>query len=176
MSRLIKLAKIGLLLLTGFLAAVAIGQLFQEPISENFSKISLQQLAVSSHVTFATDAVYPVHVASDDIDHLARWISYRLDKQVPIKRLDQIGYTLLGGNLVPDGDSVAASIVYENKQQVRMTLLVRLSPHAPSKKRPIKGQRGEFNWLSWENGQGQQVIVSDLNQTELQKIFSALQG
>jgi len=174
-TRLVKAVKIGLLLLAGFLIAIAIGHVSEEHLNENIETVNLQQLAVSSHATFATDAIYPVHVTGDDIYHLMRWISYRLGKHVKIKQLDSIGYTLLGGNLIPDGNTASASIVYENQHKKRTTLFVRKSHHIEKSQAPQQGQQGEFNWLSWESGQGQQVIVSELDHEELLKMFKALQ-
>jgi len=172
-SRAIKCAKIGALLLTGFLIAVVTTSILQLNSDENIPSISSEQLAISAHATFANDADYPVRVGVDNLDHLEKWVSNRLAKQIKIRKLDEIGFTLLGANLVPDGNRIAAAIVYENKQTQRMTLLIRNSPDTITNEQPKTGRQGEFNWMSWENRLSQQVIVSEVEQTELKSVFES---
>lgn len=173
-NRILNIAKIGLLLAAGFLASLAVGQFNKNEFNSLKSSIIIEQLAVSSHVTFAQDAVYPVRVGNEDIDHLTRWLSYRLGKQVQIQSLSDIGYTLLGGNIAPDGDGVSAMLVYENAQAVKLSLFIRNAQFATEMEQST-GKIDDYNWAAWHNGQMHLVLVSEVDTTDLQRVFSDLQ-
>lgn len=173
-SRAIKCAKIGILLMVGFSIAILTMNVLQAISGDIKPSISSEKLAISAHATFAKDTDYHVRVGIDDLNHLENWVSNRLTKQIRIKNLDGIGYTLLGVNLVPDENRIAAAIVYENQQHQRMTLFIRNSPDNLVNEQPKIGRLDKFNWLSWENRLSQHIIVSELDQTELQNVFKFL--
>lgn len=173
-SRAIKCAKIATLLIAGFLLAIVTTNILQGISGDNSPSISSEELAISAHSTFAKDADYPVRVGVNDLAHLEKWVSNRLAKHIQIKKLDDIGYTLLGANLVPDENRIAVAIVYENKHHQRVTLFIRNAADTITNEQPKTGRQGEYNWLSWENWLGQRVVVSEIEQTELQNVYKAL--
>jgi len=172
-NRIFNIAKIGLLLVAGFVLSMAIGLINNDEINSLESSINIEQLAVSSHITFAKDAVYPVRVGNNDLDHLRRWLSYRLGQQVQIQSLGNVGYSLLGGNIVPDGDGVSAMIVYENAQGVKLSLFIRNAQFANDLEQST-GIIDNYNWTAWDNGQTHSVLVSEIENTGLQQLMSVL--
>lgn len=172
-ARVMRYTKIGLLLLTGFLTAIATMHAIRKDTSDLNIAISVEQMAVSSHTTFAKDPAYPVRVGANDVNHLENWITHRLGKNVRVRTLSNVGYTLLGGNIVPDGDRIAAQIVYENQNQERISLFIRHSSGADLNIQARSGRHKEFNWICWYDGNGQQVIVSEVDQSQLRKVFES---
>ena len=47
------------------------------------------------------DRDHPVEVGAGDPDHLVAWLSARLGRPVRAPSLDEYGYQLLGGRLLP---------------------------------------------------------------------------
>lgn len=78
--------------------------------------------ALDAHTTYAVEVLHPVEVSGKEEGHLVRWLSKRL--QVPIKapKLQQSGYHLVGGRLLPRNDGVAAQLMYEDQTGKRITL------------------------------------------------------
>jgi len=169
--RLFKIVSMGLLLITGFLVAMAIEHIIQKNTEKEIPTLNLEQMALSAHATFATDAVYPVRVGVENMDHLTRWLSYRIGQKIHIQNLIDSGYQVLGANLVPDGDHVAASIVYENTQKNRISLIIRKSAHAAKSEQPRKDAHGQLNWISWHDSRAEHVIVGEIGQSELQHVY-----
>lgn len=81
--------------------------------------------AARAHDTFAQEVRHPVEVASDQEDHLVRWLSNRLGAPVKAPNLSSIGYKLMGGRLLPSGQTLAAQFMYEDASGARLTLYVK---------------------------------------------------
>ncbi|MCL2428422.1 MAG: anti-sigma factor, partial [Alphaproteobacteria bacterium] len=61
---------------------------------------SLEQEAFATHIVYAADRRHPIEVAAAERDHLAQWLSNRLDRKVAPPDLSQAGWHLLGGRLL----------------------------------------------------------------------------
>jgi len=168
------LVKVGTLLLAGAMLASAVWFFIGTNTDKTAIGTSTQAIAVSSHAAFAKDAVYPVRVGIEDLGHLNNWLSYRLGKRLNVNTLENIGYQLLGGNVVPDNGRVSASIVYEGPQNTRVSLFIQNASGTNSKQSVDHGVQGRFNWLSWGSVGRQFVLVSELDKTELVKVQKAL--
>lgn len=175
-NKLLKVVQALSLFLAGALIMAIVLQIFETNTGDDEIRVQLNkhELAVSSHATFAKDVVYPVHVGVKDFEHLGNWLSYRIGRGLEIPLLDDIGYRLLGGNVVPDGDRISASLIYEDKQDKRVSLFFRNFDGYDRSFATEGGTLELFNWLSWNSGQNQLVLVSELEKGEHQKIFEAL--
>lgn len=82
--------------------------------------------ALAAHLVFAADQRRPVEVAAEQDALLVRWLSNRLGRSVPTPDLAPLGYTLIGGRLLPgaDGDP-AAQLMYEDAERHRLTVYLR---------------------------------------------------
>lgn len=80
--------------------------------------------AVAAHSLYASEVVHPVEVRASDKDHLAAWLSKRLDRHLAVPDLKAEGFRLVGGRLLPAGDKPAAQFMYENDSGRRVTLYI----------------------------------------------------
>ena len=81
--------------------------------------------AVSAHRVYVVEVRHPVEVAGDQSEHLATWLSKRLDRPLRIPSLDAAGYKLVGGRLLPAELGAAAQFMYEAADGRRVTLYCR---------------------------------------------------
>lgn len=174
-NRILKISKTILLLLTGYLAAVMIATLNTSKPATFDQAISIEQLAVSAHSTFANDAVYPVQVGVDDINHLSTWLAYRSDMFINIPQLATLDYTLIGGNIIPDSGNISAMLVYENDQGSKLSVLFRDALFEAPLADSNSGKLDNFHWVTLSNQQKKIVIVSELEQSELQSVAKIIQ-
>lgn len=86
--------------------------------------------ALAAHRLFVAEVRHPVEVAADQEAHLIAWLSRRLGQPVTAPRLDPVGFTLMGGRLLPSDGGPAAQFMYQNAAGERVTLFVRPSPDA----------------------------------------------
>jgi anti-sigma factor RsiW len=121
----------------------------------------LQQQAVASHAVFATDGKHPIEIAAAEREHLTRWLSNRLQRNVAPPDLSGLGYRLLGGRLLAtERGGAAALFVYDNARGDRLSVLLR--PMA----RELKAGRtdiaqGALNGCTWiDSGMGYAVIAA----------------
>jgi anti-sigma factor RsiW len=67
---------------------------------------------------------HPVEVGADNEAHLDSWLSNRLGRQIKAPHLDDLGFVLVGGRLLPFGGKTAAQFMYQDKSGRRITLFV----------------------------------------------------
>jgi len=80
--------------------------------------------AVDAHSLYAGEVVHPVEVRAGQQDHLAAWLSKRLDRPIEVPDLRKAGFNLVGGRLLPAGAKPAAQFMYEDKSGRRVTLYI----------------------------------------------------
>ena len=81
--------------------------------------------AAVAHATYLPEVRHPVEVGADQEAHLVAWLSKRLGAQVRAPKLDAIGYSLVGGRLLPGDNGPVAHFMYQTAQGRRITLYVR---------------------------------------------------
>lgn len=91
---------------------------------------SLPRQAAVAHAVFVPEVRHPVEVGSDQQAHLVSWLSKRLGATLKPPKLDEVGYRLVGGRLLPGDKGEVAQFMYENASHNRLTLYVR--PSAPN--------------------------------------------
>jgi len=173
MHRVLSWVKSILLLGLGALVALLILHTYNK---QEFKKntIIAAHMALSAHNTFAQDAVYPVHVDAKDTGHLTNWLSYRMGKQLSIKNIEHIGYTLLGANIVPDEHLTSASVIYEDNEKTRVSVFTRFATLENPERMVTQGTDNKLNWIARYSLDDQVVIVGELEHTELDKVFNEL--
>ncbi|QJP15887.1 anti-sigma factor [Starkeya sp. ORNL1] len=107
---------------TGWLANAMSGPAQQAAMS---APDQVAQLAVAAHRLFVSDAAHPVEVGAERGDHLANWISTRLNHVLPVPDLSANGFRLIGGRILPGGEDAAAQIMYEDAQHQRLTIYIK---------------------------------------------------
>jgi anti-sigma factor RsiW len=90
---------------------------------------SLPRQAAVAHAVFVPEVRHPVEVGADQEAHLVAWLSKRLGAPLKPPQLEEAGYRLVGGRLLPGDSGEVAQFMYENAARKRLTLYVR--PAAP---------------------------------------------
>lgn len=84
--------------------------------------------AAIAHVVYQPEKRHPVEVGADQQDHLVQWLSKRLGQPLKVPSLDDQGFHLVGGRLLPSGEAkgvlARAQFMYEDAQGRRLTLYV----------------------------------------------------
>jgi anti-sigma factor RsiW len=81
--------------------------------------------AAVAHATYSPEVRHPVEVGADQEPHLVAWLSKRLGTQLRAPKLEAVGYSLIGGRLLPGERGPAAHFMYQCNRGTRVTLYVR---------------------------------------------------
>ena len=81
--------------------------------------------AAMAHVVYSPEVRHPVEVGADQEAHLVAWLSKRLGTPLKIPHLGGLGYSLVGGRLLPGDRGPVAQFMYQDGKGVRLTLYVR---------------------------------------------------
>jgi anti-sigma factor RsiW len=87
--------------------------------------VPLVRQAAIAHALYTPEVRHPVEVGADQEQHLVGWLSKRLGAQVKAPKLDELGYGLVGGRLLPAAEGPAAQFMYQDVKGRRLTLYVR---------------------------------------------------
>ncbi len=138
--------------------------------------------AAVAHAVYAPEVRHPVEVnvaqgsAAEQRaqeEHLARWLSKRLDQPVRLYDLRPLGFELVGGRLLPDVAGPSAQLMYQNGSGQRITLYLR-RPEAGSNTAFRFQRDGELNLFYWvEDGFGC-ALVGKLPQAQLLALAEAV--
>ena len=81
--------------------------------------------AAVAHAVYSPEVRHPVEVGADQEAHLVAWLSKRLGTQLRAPKLEAVGYSLVGGRLLPGETGPVAHFMYQCNQGTRVTLYVR---------------------------------------------------
>lgn len=92
--------------------------------------ITFAQKALVAHVLYTDEQRHPVEVPAQQEAHLVAWLSKRLNAPIRAPNLNEQGFALLGGRLLPGSDrpddaAPLAQLMYESATGERLTLTVR---------------------------------------------------
>ncbi|NVP56395.1 anti-sigma factor family protein [Mycoplana rhizolycopersici] len=109
-----------------FAAGFGSGRLTMETIAppSGASTTSLAQEARSAFLVYTSEVRHPVEVGADQQEHLAAWLGKRLDYRLRLPDLSALGYSLVGGRLLPVGGRPGALLMYQNAGGQRLTMIV----------------------------------------------------
>jgi anti-sigma factor RsiW len=96
------------------------------------SRAPIVYYAARAHDVYAQENRHAVEVAADQEEHLVRWLSTRMGAPVRAPKLNDVGYKLMGGRLLPSGVTLAAQFMYEDSAGARLTLYVKSGVKAKS--------------------------------------------
>lgn len=108
--------------------------------------------AALAHAVFVPEKRHPVEVAAADQTHLVQWLSKRLGVHLKAPLLEDHGFRLLGGRLLPGDAKPRAQFMYENAEGRRITLYVSVftaeeAPHETTFRSLRDGERETFYWV-----------------------------
>ena len=115
------------------------------------------QRAAYAHGVYVPEPRHAVEVKAQE-EHLARWLTRRIDVPVKLFDLRDQGFELVGGRLLPDGAGKSAQLMYQDAADTRVTVYLR-KPDAPTDatfRYERQGELGVFYWV--ESGAGYALV------------------
>lgn len=140
------------------------------------------QRAAVAHAVYVPEQRHPVEVSVRDgdaatqraqEDHLARWLTKRLDLPVALFDLRAQGFALVGGRLLPDARGPGAQLMYQRADGRRITVYLR----RPDADTPAAFHYEQVNGLGlfyWVEAGAGYALVGDLQRTELLALAEAI--
>ncbi|HJV63806.1 MAG TPA: anti-sigma factor [Albitalea sp.] len=144
-----------------------------------------EQRAMVAHAVYVPEVRHPVEVAVDaktpdeakaQEEHLARWLTKRIERPVRLFDLRAQGYELVGGRLLPDTNGPCAQLMYQRAGETtpnRVTVYLRKPDSAtPSAFRyERQGELGIFYWVEGTTGY---ALVGSLPRDQLLALAEAI--
>ncbi|CAB3698296.1 anti-sigma factor [Paraburkholderia rhynchosiae] len=110
---------------------------------------SFAERADVAYAVYTPERRHPVEVAASDEEHLINWLSKRLNRPLSVPSLQEYGYSLVGGRLLPGEAGPAAQFMYENRAGARLTLYVTGTARDETAFRLLRdGNRRTFYWIN----------------------------
>jgi anti-sigma factor RsiW len=130
--------------------------------------------AAIAHVVYSPEVRHPVEVGADQEAHLVAWLSKRLGTPLKVPHLGDLGYTLVGGRLLPGERGPVAQFMYQDGKGQRLTLYVRVNPDDSGETAFRFAQEhgvGVFYWLDRKLGY---ALSGEVDKNELLRIATAV--
>ena len=131
--------------------------------------------AALAHATYSPEVRHPVEVGADQEQHLVAWLSKRLGAQVRAPKLEAIGYSLVGGRLLPGDNGPVAHFMYQTAQGRRITLYVRTEAaenRETAFRYSAEGNVKVFYWIDRKLGYA--LSGADISKDDLLKVANAV--
>ncbi|UCE31940.1 MAG: anti-sigma factor [Burkholderiales bacterium] len=106
--------------------------------------------ALRAHEVFVPEVRHPVEVPANESAHLQRWLSNRLGRPIAVPDLNEDGYRLVGGRLLPCESGACAQFMYERDGGGRVTLFAARREGGGSGETGFRfGQQGSLSAFYW---------------------------
>jgi anti-sigma factor RsiW len=130
--------------------------------------------AAVAHVVYAPEVRHPVEVTAEQEGHLVAWLSKRLGAPLRIPQLNELGYGLVGGRLLPGERGPVAQFMYQDGRGQRLTLYVRVNAE-DSRETAFRFAResnvGVFYWIDRKLGY---ALSGEVGKEELLQVATAV--
>lgn len=130
--------------------------------------------AAVAHVVYSPEVRHPVEVGADQEAHLVNWLSKRLGAPLKVPHLGSIGYSLVGGRLLPGDRGPVAQFMYQDAKGQRLTLYVRTNPDDSRETAFRFAQEnnvGVFYWLDRKLGY---ALSGEVEKAELLRVATTV--
>jgi len=128
---------------------------------------NLPNTAMIAHTIFSPEVRHPVEVTADQEEHLVKWLSKRLNRKLKTPDLNPLGYSLIGGRLLPAEVGPAAQFMYENRRGERLTLYVIVQSAKDNAFQFF--EKNNIRVFSWNDTNMGFAIVGSINKAQLLK-------
>ena len=125
-------------------------------------------------MVYSPEVRHPVEVGADQEAHLVRWLSKRLGTTLKVPHLGGLGYSLVGGRLLPGDRGPVAQFMYQDGKGQRLTLYVRVNPDDSRETAFRFAQErgvGVFYWLDRKLGY---ALSGEVEKRELLRIATGV--
>ena len=131
--------------------------------------------AAIAHVTYSPEVRHPVEVGADQEAHLVAWLSKRLGAPLRAPKLEDVGYSLVGGRLLPGDSGPVAHFMYQCKQGTRVTLYVRTEAASNRETAFRYSEEGKVRVFYWiDRKLGYALSSADISKDDLFKVANAV--
>ena len=142
------------------------------------SATGFAQRAAIAHAVYSPDKRRPVEVGADHEDQLVAWLSKRMGAPMKPPHLQELGYALDGGRLLPGDKGPVAQFMYHDEAGAKLTLYVSNEvPAVPGVTGKINNEtafrfakEGQVNVFYWVNGPFGYAISADADKAELARV------
>ena len=159
----------------GFALGVAVGWLLHAYNTDKQAESSSwARRAAIAHVVYSPEVRHPVEVGADQEAHLVAWLSKRLGSSLKVPHLGGLGYSLVGGRLLPGDRGPVAQFMYQDSKGQRLTLYVRVNPDDSRESAFHFAQErgvGVFYWLDRKLGY---ALSGEVDKSELLRVATAV--
>jgi len=131
--------------------------------------------AAVAHAVYSPEVRHPVEVGADQEAHLVAWLSKRLGAPVRAPKLEDVGYSLVGGRLLPGESGPVAHFMYQCNQGTRVTLYVRTETtnnRETAFRYTKEGNVRVFYWVDRKLGYA--LSSADISKDDLFKVANAV--
>lgn len=131
--------------------------------------------AAVAHAVYSPEVRHPVEVGADQEQHLVAWLSKRLGAPLRAPKLDDVGYYLVGGRLLPGERGPVAHFMYQSKQGTRITLYVRTYAAGNNEtafRYAAEGSVKVFYWIDRKLGYA--LSSADVSTDDLHQVANAV--
>ena len=132
--------------------------------------------AVLAHSVYVPEPLHAVEVKAQE-EHLARWLTRRIDIPVKLFDLRDEGFELVGGRLLPDAGGKSAQLMYESTDaglpKQRVTVYLR-KPDADAPTAFRYQQQGELGLFYWVEAGAGYALVGALPKERLLALAQAI--
>ena len=136
---------------------------------------TMARRAAIAHATYSPEVRHPVEVGADQEAHLVAWLSKRLGAPLRAPKLEAVGYSLVGGRLLPGDNGPVAHFMYQCNRGTRVTLYVRTEA-AGNRETAFRyareGSVGVFYWV--DRRLGYALSSNDISKDDLLKVSNAV--
>jgi len=147
-------------LITGWFGAHAVQD---KPMME----ASFPRIAAVAHATYVPEKRHPVEVAADQEAHLVTWLSKKLGHQLRVPQLNDKGYALVGGRLLPSETGPVALFMFQNDGGSRLTLYLRTRPLDVKETSFRFSQEGKVSVFYWLDDQLSYALSGEVDRAQL---------
>lgn len=129
--------------------------------------------ALIAHRVYTKEVRHAVEVAANEEAHLVAWLSKRLDATLTAPDLTTVGYSLVGGRLLPTNEGAAAHLMYENATGDRLTLYIRTNRNGNDSAFRFV-QDGELSAFYWLDGPLAYALLAEADRAMLLPLARAV--
>lgn len=133
----------------------------------------LEAAARDVFLTYVREVRHPVEVDASEREHLVNWLGNRIERPFTAPSLEVLGFTLVGGRLLPLGGRPGAMLMYENARGDRATVLLARNGGLDDTAFQFSADDG-VNTFRWVDGPLAYAISGFLERGDLEDISRAV--
>jgi anti-sigma factor RsiW len=155
-------------------SGIAGWQLHAHVATGRAQNLHLARVAAVAHAVYSPEVRHPVEVGADQEAHLVRWLSKRLGASLKIPHLAALGYSLVGGRLLPGERGPAAQFMYQDIKGQRLTLYVRAGGDTRAQTAFRFAQENGVSVFYWLDGRLGYALSGETGREELLRVADAV--